>query len=304
MTQEPAPGDQQARTMDRRRFLTAAGVIAAGTVVAGGIAVRELTRDDPEGRAERLVARRRDRLPGDADDRDWRSGDPWPAPMQQQNLVPPFGPEVVIPELRVRAFHDGTELAFFIEWADDAVDELDVMARFRDAVAVQIPTVPGSTPAVTMGQVGQPVHIMQWRASWQADVDRGRRTVQDAFPNMYHDAAPEDLMSPQDATVFYPARAVGNPVAQAQRASPVEDLVAVGFGSLTSHEEQTVRGDAVFDERGWHVVIRTPLSGGADKAQLTPGQATPVAFAAWNGSAANRGARKQWANWTTMEIEA
>src|SRR5690606_14269954 len=101
---------------------------------------------------------------------------------------------------------------------------------------------------------------------------------------------------------FYPALVANNPMARRGRTSPVEDLSAMGFGSLTSQAEQTASGRGVF-ERGWHVILSTPLAGGEHKTALRPGLTTSIAFAIWDGGAGNRGSRKQWSNWTELELE-
>ncbi len=298
--QASANGDQVPQTVNRRELLKVAA--AAGGAVAAGLAVRELTHTR---RARQFLARRYDgEIPADPTDRAWTRLAAWTVPLQIQNLIPQHAPDLAVAELRVRALHNGARIGFRVEWDDDEEDLVDAMARFRDAVAVQLPVDPAMTPAVTMGTAGQPVHIMQWRASWQVDVDQGRRGVKDIFPNMFHDAPPEALAGEEAARVFYPALYVGNPMARRDRSSPVEDLVAVGFGSLTSHDEQTANGRGVFNSSRWSVTLISPLAGGEGKAALAPGILTSVAFAVWNGSHGNRGSRKQWSNWTELTIEA
>ncbi|MCK9496324.1 MAG: ethylbenzene dehydrogenase-related protein [Dehalococcoidia bacterium] len=299
MTVEPGT-DQAPTPVGRRGFLKAAGAVAASTAVATAIAARELTRPAP---ATHLVARRHGgELPGDPDDRAWSRGRPWAVPLMVQNMVPPHAPELAVTELQVRALHNGERIAFLVEWEDDDEDAVDAMARFRDAVAVQLPVDVAVIPGITMGALNQPVHIMQWRAAWQRDVDLGRQGVQEAFPNRFKDAPPEELMGEEAATQFYPAVVAKNPMARRDRTSPVEDLSAVGFGSLTAQDEQTATGRGVF-ERGWHVILSTPLAAGEHKTSLRPGVTTSVAFAVWDGGAGNRGSRKQWSNWTELELE-
>ncbi|MCK9486477.1 MAG: ethylbenzene dehydrogenase-related protein [Dehalococcoidia bacterium] len=293
--------DRTPAQVDRRGFLKVAGAVAASTAVATGIAARVLTRPEP---ATHVVARRHEGdIPADHQHRAWARAQAWVVPLLVQNLVAPHAPALVIPELRVRALHNGERIALLVEWADDAEDAVDSMARFRDAVAVQLPVDTATTPGVTMGAVNQPVHIMQWRAAWQRDVDRGRQGVREAFPNSFRDAAPEDLMGEEAAQQFYPALVANNPMARRDRTSPVEDLSAVGFGSLTAQDKQTATGRGVFD-RGWHVVLSTPLAAGEHKTSLHPGLTTSIAFAVWDGGAGNRGSRKQWSNWTDLELEA
>lgn len=288
-------------SVGRRGFLKLAGAVAASTAAAGGIAAYTLNRPKP---ATHLVAVRHEGdIPMDHTDRAWTRLPRWTVPLMVQNMVPPHAPALAVAEVRVSALRNSEHIAFLVEWDDDEEDAIDAMARFRDAVAVQLPVDPATQPGVTMGAAGQPVHIMQWRAAWQRDVDFGRQGVKDAFPNTFHDAPPEALMGEEAARQFYPALAVGNPMAQRDRTSPVEDLTAVGFGSLTSHESQTAAGRGIHDRNGWHVIISTPLAAGPDKTALAAGITTSVAFAVWDGASGNRGSRKQWSNWTELEIE-
>jgi len=46
------------------------------------------------------------------------------------------------------------------------------------------------------------------------------------------------------------------------------------------------------------------MARGASGAPLDPGSRWPVSFAVWAGSEGNRGARKQFANWIDLELEA
>lgn len=301
-TEADTKSGQSPQPVNRRAFLTLGAAAAAGTAVAATVVAIELKRPGP---ATHLVAHRHGGdLPLDPGDRAWSRLSSWPVAMMIQNMALPHAPDLAVPEVGVKALHNGDRIAFHIEWGDAEEDVVDAMARFRDAVAVQLPVDPVTTPAVTMGQMDQPVHIMQWRAAWQVDVDQGRQGVRDTFPNMFKDATPEELMGQDAARVFYPAVYVDNPMARRDRTAPVADLVAVGFGSLTTQDEQTADGRGIFVNGRWSVVITSPLAGGESKTALSPGLRTVAAFAVWNGSHNNRGSRKQWSNWTELEIEA
>lgn len=286
--------------LSRRRFMTAAvgGAIAAGAVAVGVVAARS-------GRtADRLIARHR---PGELSTDPlaalWGDLPAFEAKLQAQQVAPPVLAETSVDGLLVRAAHDGSQLAFHLEWRDSGVDELEVIDRFRDAVAVQLPLGPGEPPSVTMGGPGKPVHILQWKASWQADIDTGLKGVKDAFPNAFNDVYPELLLGEKGAAVFYPGRYVGNPLSARTKPSPVEEMTAEGFGTLTTLADQAATGKGVFADGAWKVVIALPMQGGEGKAGLQPGATTRVAFAAWNGGSGDRGSRKQWADWTALEIE-
>jgi DMSO reductase family type II enzyme heme b subunit len=122
---------------------------------------------------------------------------------------------------------------------------------------------------------------------------------------MHNEVVPERLLGESNAIVFYPGVFAGNSMSARERTSPVEELTASGFGSLTTHDQQLATGRGVNRGRRWRVVLSMPMdSGDATKARVQPGTTVPVAFAAWNGDRQNRGSRKQYANWVPMEVEA
>jgi len=309
------------RNVDRRSFLRGAGAVAAGAVAAVGVAALVSSR---AGATDQLIARRHEGdLPvDDPDNEAWLSLDHFVAPLLMQQVAPPQVSELAVPELWVRALHNGTDIAFHIEWGDAVVNDIEQMSRFRDAVAVQLPVADEPDAAapqtsITMGLApipaaggqpetpGQVVHILHWKASWQWDVDHGRRTVKDIFPNMHNDVTPEGLLGEANSVVFYPGVFAGNSLSARERTSPIEELTAAGFGSLTTHEQQLATGRGVNERGRWRVVIAMPMdSGDRSKARVRPGARAPVAFAVWDGAKQNRGARKQYADWVPMEVEA
>jgi hypothetical protein len=302
----PQQDSTPATDVGRREFLKRAGAAAAaGTVGAGGIGYMAMRK---RGGAKALVCGYR---PGDLPVTDpasatWTRRSPFTVTMLEQNMATPFASGLAVPSLKVRALHNGTQIAFHLEWADNTKDELSGLARFHDAVAVQLAAdvAKEATTAVTMGSADNAVHILQWKASWQSDVDTGQKTSKDIFPNIYNDVRPEELMSTDQAKVFYPGWAVGNPMSQRDKKSPVEELVAVGFGTLTTHKEQEAVGKGVHDGKRWRVVIAMPMKGkGTNKAEVVPGQTRQVAFAIWNGGEHQRGSRKQFALWSPMDVE-
>jgi hypothetical protein len=155
-----------------------------------------------------------------------------------------------------------------------------------------------------MGAPGQPMHLLQWRATWQLDVDTHvHQGVEVIHPRVVRDEPPELVLPSEVAKLFYVGRVVGNPLSAYLRESSVEEIVAEGPGSITSLPQQTARGSGVFDEDGWRVVIALPLERAAGDA-LRPGTTWPLAFALWAGSERNRGGRKHFANWVALELEA
>ena len=99
------------------------------------------------------------------------------------------------------------------------------------------------------------------------------------------------------AARYAPARALGNAMA-GPRTNPVEDLVAEGPGTLRSAPKTVSAGRGVRTKTGWAVVLSRPLPEG-----WGAGGRTQVAFAVWQGSASEVGARKMRTAWTPIKLE-
>lgn len=283
--------------VSRRGFIALTAGAAAAAAAIGVAALSE------EQTTDKLKAHYVEgALPMDPEADVWGQYPSVEVPLVPQQMATPMLPEAVVPWVKVRAVHNGQRIAFQLRWEDADDNAIEAMARFRDAVAVELPTTP-EPGASSMGQPGGEVQILLWRASWQRDVDRGRQHVEDAFPNMFAGPRPEDLMNPEAATVYYPGRWAANILSAEARTTPVEEATAAGFGSLTTMDEQRGEGAGVRESDGWNVVVSTEMQGGEGRAKLAGGQRTKVAFAVWNGGKDNRGSRKQWADWVTLSIE-
>jgi DMSO reductase family type II enzyme heme b subunit len=252
------------------------------------------------------VARQVERVPGDDPDSDaWRDAQRVRVPLAPQQLVQPYLNKGGVGELIVRALHDGTELALLLEWDDGVVDDLDGIRRYHDAVAVQLPARAGPAPALTMGAPGYPVHILQWRATWQRDIDSGGATgVDQIYPEVVHDVMPDDVLPPETAQLYWVGRQAGNPLSLQTRTTPVEEIVAEGFGSVTHLSQQTARGHGNHDGDGWKVALSVPAARPGVGGPLAAGSSWPIAFAVWLGSEENRGGRKHISEWQTLTLEA
>src|SRR3970282_2463937 len=132
--------------------------------------------------------------------------------------------------------------------------------RSHDAVAVQLPTRSGSTPpALTMGSPGNPVHILQWRATWQRDIDsEGKTGVDQIYPAVVHDVMPDDVLPAETANLYWVGREAGNPLSQNVRTTPAAEGVGGGFGTVTHLPNQTARGFGVNEGGGWRVIVAVP----------------------------------------------
>ena len=133
------------------------------------------------------------------------------------------------------------------------------------------------------------MNILQWRADWQYEVANGDVKVRKLFPNMVNDAETQAVYKGQDQEIYSPAKVVGNMMAQG-KGSPVMDLMAEGYGSLTPKPVQAASGRGAWSKGVWKVVICRPFANQADPnlAPLSPGKASTIAFAR-NGGKGERG---------------
>ena len=243
----------------------------------------------------------------------WQESTAIEVPLSAQIIARPILPETNVKAITVRGLHNDDQLAFLVEWADETQNDSMVRVQdFRDSVAVQFPLAEGP-PFYCMGQEGGNVNIWHWKADWQADIV-ARQDVDTTYPDMYVDdytfAEPVSDVSvgPADYTDpnYLPAFAAGNLFAAAVHDSPVEDLVAGGFGGLTSQslEEQNVQGHGVWADGKWRVIFsRNLASTETDDINFTPGQVYSIAFAAWDGANDERNGQKSTSQWVSLQFE-
>lgn len=253
--------------------------------------------------ANEVVALETAEIPAGPKERVWNRAPEHRAALLAQDLVEPRLMTPSTPEIAVRALTNGTEIVFRLEWTDDASDDTPGPSRMADACAVQLPEkIEPDLPEPQMGQEGRAVQIAYWRADWQAWVNGRGGSIQDLYPNAaidhYPFAAPP--LEPGSSArqemerLYSPALASSN-LRAGPRKSPVEALIATGPGTLDKAPEQNADGSGVFEKNRWQVVIRRPLPQG-----LGRDQRTHVAFAVWQGSKQESGARKMRTGWIPL----
>jgi hypothetical protein len=229
-----------------------------------------------------------------------------------QQMAMPTATDASVEKLRVQGMTDGRTIAWRVSWADATPDGNVDVGRFCDAVAIGFPLDEGAPPM--MGSKDRRVQILYWKALWQKDIDVGFQDVQDLHPNFWSDIywfAEGQFPYPVPAAFQHPAarqwfiaHQAGNPMAAFSRTQPVEELVAEGWSTLTHQPHAATTGRGAWVDGTWAVVFQRPLKT-VDPLDygFALGASGQVVCAVWNGSAGNRGGRKQWSNWTLFEVE-
>lgn len=229
----------------------------------------------------------------------WQKTTPVEVPLTPQRSTPPQGGSV--PKVTTRALHDEKQLYVLVEW-DDATQDTNTQAPqgFRDAAAVQFPVTKGDRlPFFCMGQMANTVNIWHWKADWQLAIDKAPLGLADQYPGMH-----VDLYPLREGPTFFAGRAAGNILSQKERASSVENLVAGGFGTLTTASTQDVQGKAVWKDGHWRVVFTRALSDGkSEYTQFEPGTTTAIAFAVWDGAKEERDGMKSVSQFINLQLE-
>ena len=251
-------------------------LVLAGVLVGFGV---------PLVSSEGMIIRARlveGELPTGPEDASWAKVSPMTLPLSGQIITRPVWPEPTARALTVRSLHNGTEIAFLLEWQDNTKNDRLTPGTFRDGVAIGLPL--GDAPAFfCMGQLDHYINIWHWKADWQSDIDRrAAKTSEKA-----RDGVRTFEVIPR-------------------RVSSVEDLIGGGFSTLTTKEKQgRVQGKAAWKDGVWHVVMRRPLVSEEqeNEAKLSPGRVQTVSFAVWNGENKERNGQKSVAPWFQLVID-
>jgi len=260
-----------------------ASLLAFLLIAACGPGVETCLEDESCG-PEVVVKQVTGEVPLDPESPLWAAADgpvPTLVELGPQMVTNPKWPDPAIKKVEIRAVRNASTLALRLEWEDDSLDHLyGPSANYTDQAALMFPLNPGSElPAITMGAAGEPVNIWQWRAMWQTDLGEKK--------------AGKHVRS---------GSVSGLPtVGTEQRASPVEDLNAEGFSTLTTQDEQNVMGRGVWKDNRWRVVFRRALKS-PDNADIQFKDASAMAVAVWNGGNRERNGQKGLAGWLLLRF--
>jgi hypothetical protein len=286
-----------------------APVGAAATANAAASATPPAERPANLVTAVRLAA-----LPAlaDLDDPAWLNVATTSLDLLPQQAAQPMLDAVSVPRLRVQSAHDGKRLAWRLAWSTSKPSMQVETSQFTDGVALQLPLAAGAP--FTMGAKGKPVAVLHWKALWQADLDQGFRDVHTLYPNARSDLywfaqgqwpfPVRDAFADPRSRAWLIGVAAGNPMSKLDRAQPVEELVAEGFGSSTTVPQSPSSARGRWHDGQWIVVIDRPLQPDDSLAVcLTPGVKSQIAFALWDGQAGNVAGRKHYVGWVPFQVE-
>jgi len=183
-----------------------------------------------------------------------------------QLITNPQWPNPFVKKVFISVARTETQIAVRLEWQDDSADNgIDQSRLYTDQAAIMFPLNSNKeVPPITMGGEGFPVNIWQWKAVRQVTADAAKK-----------DSA---------ATL-----------------SPVEDLNAEGFSTLTRQDEQNVSGKGLRTDKGWQVVFKRKLTN-ADEHDVQFIGSTPMAVAIWNGGNRETNGQKGLAGWILLHF--
>ena len=174
----------------------------------------------------------------------------------------PDGTIGAIKSVTVAVAHNGSDIAFRLQWQDASADtgaEGQDDTGFPDAAAILFPARP-KAPLMSMGAPGLPVNAWYWRADEPA---RGRHVSAEGLGTS--DTVDRDLVKVQGVhrngewhvVIARALRAtVPRPVAQLEAGGRIGVSVAIWEGS---HGERAgIKAFALGEHDGWHELILDP----------------------------------------------
>jgi DMSO reductase family type II enzyme heme b subunit len=241
----------------------------------------------------------------------WQQATAVEVPMSAQMISRPIMPETNAKAVTVRALHNGTQVAFLLEWQDATRNDATLRVDdFRDGAAIQFPVLEGQ-PFYCMGQLGGDVNIWHWKADWQAALI-AQQSLQTTYPNITVDQYPF-------------AEAVGRHLPRRLRRHQLPDRRSSrqlsgaagarfargrpGGGRLwqphhaSRWKDQNVQGYGEWSDGVWRVIFSRDLSSTeAEDVTLAPETLYSIAFAAWDGANQERNGSKSTSQWISFQL--
>jgi len=164
---------------------------------------------------------------------------------------------------------------------------------------------PGHDVYLTLARTSERFYVrMRWR-----DDTADRQTLRDRF----RDGAAVQFSLGDDATSYLMGTGPEAPVNiwyWSADGTPVQNLAAGGYGSLTRLDTQSVTGDSRYEENAsdpneWMVVMSRPLAPAGQYEAALDRAAVPMAFAVWQGSDGQRDGLKSVSDgWILVDMSA
>ncbi len=230
-------------------------------------------------------------IPTDPFDDFWKEGAFVVLEMDPQMITNPMWPNPSTRWLRVKAARNGKDIAVMLTWIDSTRnDEMIKSEQYKDQAAIMFPVDQKSEePPFTMGGEGEWVNIWQWKATWETSVQT---------QNKGEDYYPEPDMDMEKGfggnnESYNPGKVSGNIFADSSmRRSPIEDLNAEGFSTLTTQDQQDIDGTGKWRNNRWAVIFKRALVNNDENDSQFNSTRTPIAFAIWNGGNKERNGQK------------
>jgi len=226
-----------------------------------------------------------DKLPDSPNDPIWSSGKvakPAKATLGPQLITNPQWPNPATKEVRIQAATNGDEIAILLEWDDSSHSKkVSHSDMYTDQAAVMFPVrLDKEAPPITMGAEGYSMNIWQWKEILEKPEKK----------NLF--SGPGPLSRPNQ---------VNQKLDQDQTKSPIEDLNAEGFSTLTYQDHQDIKGKGVWANDKWRVLFRRKLkTSDNNDAQITKNYLMAVAI--WNGANRERNGQKGLSQWVYLKF--
>ncbi len=196
-------------------------------------------------------------------------------------------------EAKVKAIHDGKNIAFLIEWSDGtrSVQRGYKSDEYADGFAVQFPVEyknPEKLPYIGMGSDDRPVIIHLQKAIEEVYEPNGNGDV-----SMQQNVLSKNAFG-KEAAEF--ARRVGALAVRDYQRS----FVSEGFRSMTEMKDGSEKfyADMEYDANGWRGTLIRPIK----DEYLSLKGVFPAAFAIWDGEKLNRDGQKLLSGWIAVKF--
>lgn len=181
-------------------------------------------------------------------------------PLFKQNLVAPHGGGS-IKEIKVKSIYTDKELFIKVIWKDTTKDsKISHTEKISDAVAIEFPVNKNLYPSFIMGEKDNPVNIWLWKAVYE---EKDSYTPK-AYSDFYRKDAIENVLTPINV-------------------KSAENLIASGFGTLTSLEIQDIEAKGMYSKEEWSVIFKKKFESDSG-VKINKNEFLPISFAVWDGN--------------------